>query len=193
MEGLRELLNRFQQLPNDVFQDILSRIQQKVFERNEHILRAGQISRHICYFADGLVRTYEGDEETGTTTWLLGKNDIAFGMESFIHQIPCTQSMQTIKRTELYYMPREDFYELKSKYPAFEALQNSIMQYYYEVSRFNKDLGLGKSSTEHYIAFCEKYPGIAADTPDKYMASYLGISKSTFCRIKRNLARGIVK
>jgi CRP-like cAMP-binding protein len=174
---------------NDVEKAILlSLLESRSLKAGEYIARSNEPAEHFIFVNMGCLMTYhtgaDGAEHVlqfATATWWTG--DLA----SFSKHTPSLYSVRAIADTELLLLPGRGFEDLLGRIPKLEKyfrilFQNSLITH---GNRILQTISI--TAEERYEAFREKYPTLEQFVPQKYIASYLGVTPEFLSKIRRRL------
>ncbi|AZA85493.1 Crp/Fnr family transcriptional regulator [Chryseobacterium shandongense] len=158
-------------------------------KKKELLLEAGNINRYYCFIVHGAIRQYficeKGIEHTiklALENWWVGD------MESFITKKTSMYNIQAWEDTELYAITFLNFKKLIKESPAFaEAIiymeeSNAIS------AQFRLNAYKSLNARQRYIALLQRYPDLYLRFPSHIIASFIGIQKETFSRIKKTIS-----
>src|SRR5215831_8910251 len=80
--------------------------------RGDHLLRAGDISRHFYFIQRGVVRGYVKDGSKEITTWICAENEIISSIRALRSLEPSIENIQAIEACELVAVPMDVLYYL---------------------------------------------------------------------------------
>lgn len=107
---------------------------------------------------------------------------------SFLSQQPTALEVITFETSELFRISKSNFDELSNN----TEFGNKICRFAAEALFMHKQQQqidiLTKSAAERYFEILAKNPNIIQRTPQKYIASYLGITPQSLSRIRKNLS-----
>lgn len=164
-------------LSPDEEHNFLKTITAKKLRKKQFLLQEGDISKGTAFVTKGLLRLYSMDKngvehiiQFAPPGWWAGD------MKSVKTQQPATLFIESIEDTELIWIRKDDLDQLYSQIPALERFfrilaENSVINYQ---ERLIGTLSL--SAAERYQAFCSKYPTLIEQLPQKYIASYIGVT-----------------
>jgi CRP/FNR family transcriptional regulator, anaerobic regulatory protein len=108
---------------------------------------------------------------------------------SFINQQPTALEVVSFEASELFRISKENFNKLSYQ----TEFGNTICRFAAEALFVHKQQQqidiLSKSAHERYIEIVRKNPGIILRPPQKYIASYLGITPQSLSRIRKSLSK----
>ena len=161
----------------------------KEFEKNEILLRAGEIENFMYFLVDGVTRIFQF------------KNDIEYTLRfnfpivpfnsyaSFISRTPSlvnVEALTDVKVLRISYSNMQNLYE-ESKMA--ERLGRRLIELLY-VQREIKELQMhSKTAEDYYNELVKSNEELTEQIPQKHIASYLGITPESLSRIKRKLTK----
>jgi len=158
------------------------------YRKNAHLIQQGEEPNHFTLIVKGCVMTYCKDEQGnlhviqfGTEMWWTGDLGAIFkGGES-------QYSLKAMSDVEVLFFSKQQFEVLTEKYISFERyfrllFQNSLISHQQRIKR-----NITYSAEEKYLAFIEQHPKLELIVPQKFIASYLGITPESLSRLRRRL------
>jgi CRP/FNR family transcriptional regulator, anaerobic regulatory protein len=153
------------------------------------LLSEGELCDKLWFIQSGLVRGYhllhDGRSNfQDVTDWFASEHDFFYTAESFLNQVPSRESIEVLESSTLIYITRIDLFEFYSQYPGvccigrFIAEKSLLAQL--ELLRDMRSL----SATEKLEAFRKRSRELFNRVPQKYIASYLGISENYVSKLK---------
>jgi len=169
----------------DYFHSILLPLPVK---QNDFIETSGKVSRYFINVNKGCLMTYYTDQndndhviQFATPGWWTGD------LQSFTKATQSTYSTRALVDSEVLLLPKVEMDALLERYPKFEKyfriiFQNSLITHQQRILR-----NLSMSAEDRYQYFRQKYPTLEQFVPQKYIASYLGITPEFLSKIRRKL------
>lgn len=187
MEELLRLFNRIQPLEPELLHYILSCLKQHELKRKTLVLKAGEVNHSIYFIEKGVLRSYRKVGGQEKTTWVNRENDIVVVPASFFTQEPSTESVETLEPSILHSITYSQLEEAYRRYPQFNLHGRIILQKYYVLDS-KQNYIKQQPALAKFKYLMEHQPDLVGRVSDKYLASYLGISKETFSRQKSKYA-----
>ncbi|HVO74814.1 MAG TPA: cyclic nucleotide-binding domain-containing protein [Ignavibacteriaceae bacterium] len=188
MHRLKRFLQQKFQLPEKDWEMIKEYFQLQFFKKNEYFVREGKICRKLAFIAEGVMR-YCMFREDGTdiTCFFSYENDFAGDPESFFSQKPSNKNMQALTDCALITLSYENMQIILQQYPQvkeiFAAIDNLVMTKLLNQRTSN----LNTDADSRYREFMKEYPHILQRVPQKYIASFLGITEQSLSRLRKNI------
>lgn len=189
VENLREICKR---LPIDIQKEIESCFTYKVFEKNEHLLKIGNIENNSYILISGTVRYYTINDKTEERNlYFFSDNDYFTAFESYFKKSASAIGLQTISESKILIMHKEKFDFLSDKYHVVEKIRSKILeQFILKSTSIHQDL-LSLNSKEKYKKLLAENPQIIKEIPIKHLATYLGIHPNSLSRIRKEIVTEI--
>ncbi|MDN5200688.1 Crp/Fnr family transcriptional regulator [Fulvivirgaceae bacterium BMA10] len=161
----------------------------KEINKKEYLLKAGAISRFEYFIVRGCLRVFvidakgvENNIRFGTENWWIGD------FTSFLKKEPASYFIQAIEKTEVLLINRIKWDRLFSEIPE--------IAFYFHIMFQNAALGQQSKIAQHisytpeqrYQDLIEKRPELLQRVPQKYIASYLGITPEFLSMIRKKIS-----
>jgi len=184
---LKEFIEKYTSLTKDEWFSIQTNFEKIVYQKNEHILREGNICRYFYFFESGLIRFYYNvDGEDVTKTFAVAPYCFTSKI-SFRNQSPSEEYIQALEETTVWRINYEQYRELE-KLNVWNIFMRKLLN---EVQEFADKLMLEskpRTAEKRYQLLLENYPpNLMQKIPLKHLASFLGIAPQSLSRIRSNL------
>ncbi|UOQ69328.1 Crp/Fnr family transcriptional regulator [Hymenobacter volaticus] len=163
----------------------------KNLKRRQFLLREGEVCRHMAFVVSGSMRLYRTDEYAvehiirfATENWWISDH------ESFHNGQPAKGAVDALEDSQLLLWSRENWDLLKKEIPAFNALQTQLISRTFDAQVDRLYAAISRSPEERYHAFVKAFPGFYQRVPLHMIASYLGVSRKTLGRIRKQASSG---
>ena len=190
MEKLINYLLQFGNLNEQQIELIKQHVSRIYLEKGEYFSKAGKVPQKVAFVKEGILRVcYYNKEGVEITRYFVEENNFAVDLNSFQHQIPSSEYIQAILPTELYVFKREGLQNLSNTIIIWESILNKITQkaLIEKVKRISPMLA--EDGKTRYIEFFKRFPKLANRIPLNYLASYIGITKHSLSRIRKELSK----
>jgi CRP-like cAMP-binding protein len=149
------------------------------------LLWPGETSRRIYYIKQGFLRAYTIDDRgRECTSWFMGQRDVMISVYSFFTQRPAEEYIQVLQDSVLQsitYMQLNSFY---ADFKEGNQVGRVLTEKYYILSEERAIHMRTKSAQERYEILLSQHPDIEQVTNTSNIASYLGIPRETFSRMR---------
>jgi CRP-like cAMP-binding protein len=187
MTELLALLDQQAPLSPELKSHFLTVISVEEFPKRSHLLKAGHINTKVYFITKGLVRCYTTDNEgREECIWFLKEGDVIFPVEGFKNQTIMDENMQALEDVTVFSLPFMEFDRIFLEYPEFNFHGRRVSAHYSELwYTLFKELKM-KTAAQRYQFLLDNFPELVRRVQNQYLASFLGISNSTFSRIRAN-------
>lgn len=184
MNNLLLALNNIHPLSPGLKEYFMAKLKTRTILRKEHLLQAGQVSRHIYFINKGLLRSYyiEGGHEISSK--FTKEGDLMVSGPSFFQQKESAEFIQSIEDTLVCSIC---FDELQFAYKHFAELNiigRVLITRSYMLSEQRLHFIRMRQAKDRYKNMMTHFPDLVLRVPAKYMASYLSVSEETLSRIR---------
>jgi len=179
------LASNIQLAPNELAL-ICSLSQTRKMNRREVLLNEGEIARHMIFNAKGLLRLFRRDEKgkefilkfCSENRWLVEKESYKYGRPSEV-------TIEALENTELLLWKKSDFDELMASIPRFRQMMKDLGLRNQLAEQARLYHTMTATAEEKYHRFAEKQEALLNRIPLHMVASYLGLSRETLSRIRK--------
>lgn len=175
-------------IPPDEINALLTSFKPREYKKDAHLLRIGEPFDSVFLIHHGAIRNYYLNQQGQESNKLFFfDKDIVFPVAPIARNQPSLFGIVTAEPTALLQMP---FAAFKAKLESMNVWQPFYLTYLEwlvdeKIQREHRLLTLNKAQIiEQIIA---THPQVIRRISDYHIASYLGMSPVTYCRLKRNL------
>lgn len=187
----RPLLNHFLdhiELNQEEQDFLLSKVRYRKYLKGQYILQQGDVCKYSNYVVSGCVKMAYIDSNGQEHIVMFAIQDWwVSDLASFIDQTPADYNIQCIEATEVVQFTRQHEEELMDRLPQVERLFRKKIQKAFVSAQKRVILNLSHTAKERYILFKKQYPTIEQRIPQYMIASYLGVTKEFFSKMKSEL------
>jgi CRP-like cAMP-binding protein len=183
---LNKFINEYVQLPVDVLNDIVSKFRSKKIKKNELVLMEGETCKDLIFVQNGCLRLYYIQEDVEISVWFALKHSSAIEIYSFISETPSNYFLQAIEETEILYLPKTELNKLYETHPKMQEMmrkfwEDVILHLLQRFTALQRD-----TAEQRYLDLLNK-PELLQTIPQKYLASFIGVTPTSLSRIKKNI------
>jgi CRP-like cAMP-binding protein len=186
LDDLKKFLRTYAHFPDEEVDDILSKFKTKKYNKNDFVLTKGNICKDLVFVQDGCLRLYYVQDDIEISVWFAFQHSSAIEMYSFISETPTNYYLQAIENTEVLYLPKQ---ELDILYQTHPTMQEMMRKFWEDVilNLLERFTALQRDSAEkRYLDLLDK-PDYLQKIPQKYLASFIGVTPTSLSRIKKNI------
>jgi len=165
-------------------------VRERKVKKNQFVVHEGAVQKCTNFLNQGSMRTYfidtNGQEhivQFAIEGWWISD------LQSFTMQAPATFNVQAIQDCDILELPFESLEMLYEKVPKMERYFRVITQRAFVSFQQRVVQNISMSAEDRYLAFKSKYPKIELRIPQRFIASYLGISAEFLSKIKSRLTQ----
>ena len=183
-QTLRSFFGQYGELQGEDLDKIKACASQRTVQKGSFLLKEGTISKHFNLVITGSFRLYYLKEGLDTSVWFSFQNNSSIELYSYISGSPSEYFIECIEEAEVITFSKEDIDSLCKENSTLDGLFKAFWQDVVQ-SLINRLTSLQKYSPE------ERYIKLIEDTdylnriPQKYLASYIGVTTTSLSRIKR--------
>lgn len=157
-------------------------------ERNTYLIEEGQICKNVYFVAKGCLQVFVYDHNMNETTRdIVTEGSWCSELISFGSGKPAAENIKTVESCELLAIHKSDFQKLLQTVPQFDRVYKQILEASYANSVFRINTFVALSALDRIKWLMENRPKLMSRVPGKLIASYLGINKDVFSRLKAKL------
>jgi CRP-like cAMP-binding protein len=187
-EGFRNYITSYAKTPlsDDQFGRIISTMRPKTFRKKQYFLQEGEICRYFGFIVKGAMRQYSVDDKgvehivrLSLENWWVGDR------ESWVMLQPSIYNIDAWEDSEILLITREDTLKLVHELPAFEEMVRGMDERHSIAAQKRVNAAISLPADKRYADFANNYPEFLQRFPLHIIASYLGITKETLSRIRK--------
>lgn len=194
------VLEKFERIVNSVSRYInitgeeaacfTSLLSTKLVRRRQFILQEGEVFTSSCFVNNGCLRSYTIDKngvehilQFAPPGWWIGD------FYSIITGKPAVMFIDAIDESEVVLLPKENRELLFEKVPKFERFFRILVENSMAGNQQRILDKLSLTAEERFEKFCLKYPALVACLPQKYIASYIGVTPEFFSKMRSKMSK----
>jgi len=181
---MKEIIQSFIKMPEDVFQIFLNSAKKKEVAKNVILIQPDKVTGKILFIESGFLRGYRIIDGKNYTHHFFTSNWFATDFESFLSNRPGTLYIESLTKVSFFEFDKEILHSLYESHHELEKLGRIIAEkaYLKTLEKFSEIQTLDLNA--RYKNLLRKSPQLFQNVPQKYIASYLGVSEQSLSRIK---------
>ncbi len=190
LEKIKRYLSLFTNLSIGDIYYLFTLVKEKKLKHGEVYLDVGVNSRKLAYIKSGLVRGYVVKQNGEEATLVLRSEDqFIASYDSILKNEKSRACYHAIEDTVLLEVDFDAIMDLIDKNPKYSAGRRYFFSNVAHDLLDRMEAFILLSPEERYQHFLSQNPSLARRIPDKYIASYLGITPVSLSRIRKRLAQ----
>ena len=183
---LKAFIAQYAPFTEDELNDIAGRFKKRVIGKNDFLLNERAVCKDLVFVQEGCLRLYYVAEEIEISVWFAFKNSSAIDIYSFISEKPTGYFLQAIEDSEILYLPKSELAKLYITHPKTQQWmrcfwEDAILTLLDRFTALQRD-----SAEQRYLDLLTKPPYIQK-IPQKYLASFIGVTPTSLSRIRKNI------
>jgi CRP-like cAMP-binding protein len=187
-ERLKKSFDRYFEAPIEAWRSFASFCELVRFKKNEIIKPYGQSEKYGYFILSGSGGVFIWKENNYMCLDLMYEDTFFGDYMSLITRQPSLLETMALENSEMLRISRDNVEKLKDTAMGKTIFLMSAEASYVEKQQQQIDL-LIKTAEQRYLELLEKQPLLIQRTPQKHLASYLGITTQSLSRIRKNIGR----
>ena len=177
-------------LTNEEEELIKAAFQPKKLRKKQYFLQEGDVCKYSAFIIKGAMRQYSVDEKgVEHVVHLFIENYWASDRESMIMLTPSGFNIEALEDTELLIITRAEMLDLMSKIPALVEMIRLMDERNAIANQRRLNSTISSTAEKRYEEFANNHPQFIQRFPQHLIASFLGITKETLSRIRKQSIR----
>lgn len=154
------------------------------------LLQDGETWLINCFITGGCLRVYRIGEDGREHTFRFGVESWwVTDVESYNREKPSLFNIEALSASTVLIWTKKKWTELMEQIPALKQFQEILMANSYEASQRRIYSLISLSAEEKYNEFQKTYPKVFNSVPLHMVASYLGVSRETISRLRKDFTK----
>lgn len=190
-EAIIRNIRRHIEPANEEMEIFLSLALIKTVKRKELLLKEGDIARHQFFVLSGCLRTYTIDQSGKEHILMFAPEDwwCSGDLHSFLSGQRSMNNLEALEPSTVLQISKEKIDLLYQRVPKFERFFRVLFQNAFVFHQNRINANLSQPAEGRYDLFTQYYPGLESRIPQKYIASYIGITPEFFSQMKAKIIR----
>ena len=186
---LLDQIRRYIPLTKEEEAKIASRFAVRSLRKNELLIQRGTICQHEHYVLHGTLRSFYTDEAGNEHTFQFAiDNWWISDLESLINNTPAEIYAEAIEPAHVLQITKPDLDDLYNEIRFLDRFFRMLHERAYIAQNKRILNAIRMDGMKRYQKFLTDYPAFHERIPQKYIASYLGITPVFLSQIRRKLA-----
>lgn len=188
MEQFRQFLKSIAPISEDEFVQARPFFSEQQLRKGDYFAQEGKICKHAAFIVKGTLRTYYfNDDSEEITACFCIENNLTTSYKSFILQQPSTVIVQAMEETHLVVIDYDNLQKLYQLSPVWQAIGRIITEREYLVMEQYASVLNSETAMEKYLRLIKEQPHVLQKASLEEIASYLGVTRRTLSRIRKEI------
>ena len=189
-ELLRSKLNSIISITDEEFDYCKSLFVPKSLSKKHFLLQEGEVCRYQGFVEQGMLRSYTIDDKGAEHIMQFSPEGWwVADLSSYITGETSQFNIEALEDSEILLLTKPSWDQLMRKIPKFEHYFRIIIQNHLIATQKRLMQSITETAEEKYLKFIETYPECLQRVPQHMIASYLGITKETLSRLRKNMVK----
>jgi len=158
----------------------------KKLRKKQYFLQQGEVCKNVAFIVKGALRQYSIDDKgMEHIVHLYIENYWAGDRESSIMLTASNYNIDAWEDTEMLTISRAEMFDLMDKIPALAQMMRLIDERNAIANQRRLNSTISNTAEKRYEEFADNHPQFIQRFPQHLIASYLGITKETLSRIRK--------
>ena len=187
-KNLLTYINQYSNLPLTSEEEALieATFQPKKLRKKQYFLQEGDVCKYVGFIVKGAMRQYSVDEKgVEHIVHLYIENYWAGDRESSIMLTPSKYNIDAWEDTEMLIITRAEMMDLMEKIPALIKMIRLMDERNAIANQRRLSSTISNTAEKRYEEFADNHPQFIQRFPQHIIASFLGITKETLSRIRK--------
>ena len=155
------------------------------------MLKEGDVARYQFFVVKGCLRTYTIDSGGKEHALMFAPEDwwCSGDLYSFLSGQKSINNLDALESTALLQISKDNLEILYQRAPKFERFFRVLFQNAFVFHQNRINTNLSQPAEGRYDLFTKTYPNLESRIPQKYIASYIGVTPEFFSQMKANMLR----
>ena len=175
-------------ITQDELKLIIPRYTKVTFDKNEYLVKEGEIEKKYWFIETGFIRSFIMDTEGNDITFnLYASGDVVIDYPSIFFFAPTRENMQALTDCVCWEIDFESFQELFNTILNFREQQRGLLVGSYFALKQHSISLIADEAKQRYLRLLKEKPHIIQNVSLKQIATFLGITDTSLSRIRKEI------
>ncbi len=186
--SLEQFISNYVDLPPQELEPFVSSFKKKTIQKNSYLYRQGDLCREFVFLTKGCLRFFYTPLEIEISVWFCFPFTIGSEIGSYISGKPCKFNVQAIAQTEYLYLSKQAFTMACQRQPLIDLFYKKLCEQTI-VTTIDRLIAFQSLTADQRYLELMKDPSYINLIPQKYLASYLGVTPTSLSRLRKKLSQ----
>jgi CRP-like cAMP-binding protein len=168
---------------------IIPRYREMKFNKNDYLLKEGQVEKKYWFIESGFIRSYIIDTEGNDITFnLYAAGDVVIDYPSIFFFAPTRENIQALTDCVCWEIDVESFQELFGSIPNYREQQKGLLVGSYFALKEHSISLIADEAKDRYLKLLKEKPHIIQNVSLKHIATFLGVTDTSLSRIRKEIS-----
>nr|WP_294871043.1 Crp/Fnr family transcriptional regulator [uncultured Pedobacter sp.] len=189
LSTFKTTIGNYHRISEESFSLLVSLIRIQTINKNEFLLKEGQISRSLYFVCKGAIIAYFSDVQGNTYNKnIFLERQFAGSTVSALLKIPSQFTLQAIEDSTLIAINHEKYKELIEQQDDLKNFYIAYLEKNWVIDKEQREVSIVmETASVRYLKMLAKHPGIDKRIPLQHIASHLGITPTQLSRIRKEI------
>jgi len=186
---LKQIFDPYYKAPLEIWASFSSFLRQRTFKKNEIIKDVNRVEKNLSIITEGAAGIFLWKENAPVCVDLCYEKEFFGDYMSFLNQEPTelyTQALETTTVLSISYLELNRLYQDSIVGINIGRIAAESLFIHKQTQQIEL---LTLTAEERYLKLLDRQPVIVQRTPQKHIASYLGVTPESFSRIRKKVSR----
>lgn len=189
METLRQHIETFIKLSDEEWNSFASKFEYIEAPKKATLLKISKVENYLYFLERGIIRFFISGEDNDLTFVFAFDGWFVSAYDSFITRQPATYEVETLTDCKLYRISHDNLQDVY-RHTKFGNLIGRMASEYLFLYKTKRELSLLQDTAEQrYLNLFTEQPHLIKHIPQKYLASYIGITPQALSRIRKRISQ----
>lgn len=165
-----------------------SKLVKGVYSKNTTILSVGRTEKFLSFIEKGAVRLFIIGVKNDLTFGFCFENEFVSAYDSFLSQKPSEYQVETLSVTILWRISYTDLQDIYTQTAIGSTIGRLSAEHLF-LRKSKRELSLlNETAEERYVSLVKNRPKLIKNIPQKFIASYIGITPQALSRIRKRIS-----
>lgn len=184
--ALKKFISNYTSLDTAEMDSITNKFTVKKVKKHDYLLREGQVCKDIVFVQEGCLRLYYVSKDVEVSVWFSFKHSSAIEISSFLSGKPSNYFLQAIEDSEILVLPKTELNKLYRTQPKMQEMMRMFLEDVV-LNLIDRFTSLQRDSADKRYKDLLDKPGYFQKVPQKYLASFIGVTPTSLSRIRRKI------
>lgn len=184
MERLREILEEKVTISENEWKFIASKLDVRTFKKKDFLIISNAVENKIYFILEGVFRMFIELPDKDITVDFGFPNNFISSYSSFLTQTPSVSCIQSLTKSKVIFITRDDLQEIYEQTKVGQSIGRIFAEEFFRYKSKRELSFLMESPTDRYLNLVKEQQQLIQEIPQKYLASYIGITPQALSRIR---------